>query len=181
MDKRSLWQNNFMNIKTITTNVKKRNSKLHLAIDLDTLAVLSNGMFIKVIKLLSIITNSPVVYSFIMSNEPSEDWEVWFLKNGLIFNDLYINSAKPTSTGKPYYDLLIDERAGFKDSNWLELCEVLPFALFYLHDEKGFNAILSNNSIALTPIEGNEYQDIANIVAPLYNPRNIVISTEDHI
>lgn len=57
-----------------------------------------------------------------------DQYLVWFKENGIIFRDCNQNLAVPnTGLGcydqKPYFNLLLDDKAGFIESDWLMIKE----------------------------------------------------------
>jgi hypothetical protein len=172
------WQENFLNLKTTALSIKKRSdSTFYLAIDINTVATCQRETYNKIVALLRKLTHNYGAYVFLYTTHSTDQWVEWFLKSGVQFHSINENKRIAIPTQKPFYDLLIDHNAGFKEIYWHYLHDLLPLAIGFIQGHYDFNSMIPSASVVITP--HTPTQRVEDINVSTYTRQHSIKITEE--
>ena len=138
-----LWKNNWLNFRHATENVAIRQiNKLYIAFELAETVIDANGVaYPNAINVLNYIYHSTISHTLVTTflDQPYIDNIVAY--TGLKYD--WVNHNHHFSGSKPYYDILIDSRAGFQPSEWVYVIDMYKMAEMSLSPSKSHPSVFN--------------------------------------
>lgn len=143
-----LWKNNWLNFNRATMDVTLRQTvkKLYIAFELaDTVIDYNGAAFPNSVEVLNYIYHSNISHTLV-NTFLEESYVHSFVKvSGLKYD--WLNHNHHFSGSKPYYDILIDARAGFQPSEWSYVLDMYRYSETILSPTKTHQSIFNKEKI----------------------------------
>ncbi len=135
-----LWTNNWLNFRNAADTVcfRPNSPKLYIAFEIADTVINTQGVaYSEAIKVLDYMYHSKVCHTLVCTFLDENYLKALVKATGLKYD--WYNNNQHFYGAKPYYDILIDSRAGFRPAEWVYVYDMYKLAEKLIDDSSTIN------------------------------------------